>query len=63
MISESGAEETRGKITDEQTHDTEYYHDSDGGGEFSFKPDGGTTHLSVIDAEGNALAMSSTINL
>ena len=59
MISESAAEETRRRITDDETHEPGYYD----GSELSFKEDGGTTHVSVIDAEGNALALSSTINL
>ncbi|XP_072022773.1 glutathione hydrolase 1 proenzyme-like [Amphiura filiformis] len=59
MISEDAAESTRQRISDDETHEPEYYD----GGEFSFKEDGGTTHVSVIDAEGNALALSSTINL
>ena len=59
MLSEESADLTRKLIIDDETHEPEYY----GGDWFSFREDGGTTHLSVIDAEGNALALSSTINL
>ncbi|CAD5206532.1 unnamed protein product [Bursaphelenchus okinawaensis] len=48
----------RSKI-DEVTHDDSYY-----GGDFRMAvPDHGTTHISVIDKDGNAVSVTSTINL
>lgn len=40
------------------THDNEYY----GGSEY-FSEDHGTAHVSVIDSEGNAVAITSSVNL
>lgn len=48
----------RAKI-DGVSHDDAYY-----GGNFQAQPkDHGTTHISVIDKYGNAVAVTSTINL
>ncbi|XP_072048477.1 glutathione hydrolase 1 proenzyme-like [Amphiura filiformis] len=58
MLSEDAAETTRSRITDDVTHEPEYYSDT----EFTFNEDSGTTHVSVLDAEGNALALTSSIN-
>ncbi|PVU95007.1 hypothetical protein BB561_002135 [Smittium simulii] len=48
---------TRKNITDDKTHPYEYYNP-----EYSVE-DGGTTHLSVLDKDGMAVSMTSTINL
>uniref|UniRef100_A0A158R5X6 Gamma-glutamyltranspeptidase 1 n=1 Tax=Syphacia muris TaxID=451379 RepID=A0A158R5X6_9BILA len=42
----------------ETSHPSEYY-----GGDFEPLEDSGTTHISVIDSEGNAVSVTSTINL
>lgn len=50
--------EQASRITDNKTHRLEYYNPK-----FDIHEDHGTTHLSVIDNEGNAVALTSTINL
>lgn len=46
-------------LIDEKTHPDAYY-----GGNFQLAvPDHGTTHISVIDKHGNAVSVTSTINL
>ncbi|XP_071098106.1 glutathione hydrolase 1 proenzyme-like [Haliotis cracherodii] len=57
MTSREFGDSTRAKIDDAATHDAKYY-----GATFSSALDQGTTHLSVVDAEGNAVAITSTIN-
>ncbi|KAI6203633.1 Gamma-glutamyltransferase [Aphelenchoides besseyi] len=57
ITSESWAAIIRKLITDE-AHPDEYY-----GGHFSFRPDHGTSHISIIDQFGNAVSVTSTINL
>ncbi|CAD6184256.1 unnamed protein product [Caenorhabditis auriculariae] len=58
ITSDAWAEWVRSKITD-RTHDDAYY-----GGSFEAPPqDHGTTHISVVDADGNAVSVTSTINL
>ena len=57
MTSDSFAENLRQKIFDNSTHNVSYY-----GGFYSDWNDGGTTHLSVVSKEGDAVAVTSTIN-
>ncbi|KAF1771390.1 hypothetical protein GCK72_003216 [Caenorhabditis remanei] len=58
ITSKGWADWVRTKITDE-THPDDYY-----GGSFEAPPvDHGTTHVSIIDALGNAVSVTSTINL
>ena len=57
MISQSFTEELRRKINDNKIHNISYY-----GGFYSDWNDQGTTHLSVLSKEGDAVAVTSTIN-
>ncbi|PVV03626.1 hypothetical protein BB560_001893 [Smittium megazygosporum] len=52
------AEVVRKNITDDRTHSWKYYNP-----EFDIKDDHGTTHLSVVDKDGMAVSLTSTINL
>lgn len=45
-------------ITDDRTHPLEYYHPK-----FDIINDHGTMHLSILDADGMAIALTSTVNL
>lgn len=45
------------RITDDQTHATAYYDPH-----FDIHEDHGTTHISVVDSEGAAVALTSTVN-
>lgn len=58
MISQAYADELRAKISDEVTHTYEYYEPA-----FLNVEDSGTAHISIVDADGNACAATSTINL
>ncbi|XP_070573060.1 glutathione hydrolase 1 proenzyme-like [Ptychodera flava] len=58
MTSPEYAASLRDKINDNQTHDYLYY-----GPDFYLKDDTGTSHLCAVDADGNAVAVTSTINL
>lgn len=42
----------------ERTHDQEFY-----GGKEYFIPDHGTAHMSIIDGSGNAISVTSTVNI
>ena len=58
MITRRYAESLRLKINDAKTHPVEYY-DPD----FPLPEDHGTSHLSVIGANGDAVAFTSSVNL
>ncbi|PVD32768.1 hypothetical protein C0Q70_08214 [Pomacea canaliculata] len=58
MTSPEVGQEIRAKISDDKTHDISYYEPS-----FFNKNDHGTTHISVLDSEGNAVAITTTVNL
>jgi gamma-glutamyltranspeptidase len=51
------ANDIRSRITN-SAHPTAYY-----GGDFAPINDHGTTHITVMDADGNAVSVTSTINL
>ncbi|PAA80322.1 hypothetical protein BOX15_Mlig013069g3 [Macrostomum lignano] len=57
MTSSSYASELRSRITDDATHDVNYY-----GPMFEWKEDSGTTHVSLVDSDGNAISVTATIN-
>jgi gamma-glutamyltranspeptidase/glutathione hydrolase/leukotriene-C4 hydrolase len=57
MTSPAFTEELRQKINDHKIHNVSYY-----GGFYSDWNDHGTTHLSVLSKEGDAVAVTSTIN-
>ncbi|PAA85373.1 hypothetical protein BOX15_Mlig004909g1 [Macrostomum lignano] len=57
MTSSSYASELRSRITDDTTHDINYY-----GPIFEWKDGSGTTHVSLVDSDGNAIAITSSIN-
>ena len=59
LTSEAAAFETFLKINDSQTsQDPEYY-----GGEFQLNEEHGTSHTSVMAPNGDAVAVTSTVNL
>ncbi|CAN8328677.1 unnamed protein product [Cochlearia groenlandica] len=57
MLSPKFAQTIKNKINDDKTFDPKYY-----GGIWDEVRDHGTSHLSVIDGEKNAVSMTSTIN-
>lgn len=57
MTSAAYAKELHEKITDDITHPIEYYEP-----QFSILENHGTSHLSVVAADGSAVAATSTIN-
>ncbi|GFN83041.1 gamma-glutamyltranspeptidase 1 [Plakobranchus ocellatus] len=57
MVTLSFGEETRALINDSQTQPTSYYNPR-----AAITNDAGTSHLSVIDSQGSAVAVTSTIN-
>jgi gamma-glutamyltranspeptidase/glutathione hydrolase/leukotriene-C4 hydrolase len=46
------------KLITDHAHDENYY-----GGNFTMRNDHGTSHLSIVDKHGNAVSVTSTINL
>ncbi|XP_077996270.1 glutathione hydrolase 1 proenzyme-like [Glandiceps talaboti] len=59
LVSDDYADQLRGRIDEQNTHDISYY-----GADFYYIPeDAGTAHLSVVDQYGNAVSVTSTINL
>ncbi|CAH1233823.1 GGT1 [Branchiostoma lanceolatum] len=57
MTSRAYAESLRLKINDSRTYNYTYY-----GPSYAMPPDGGTSHLSVLAPNGDAVAVTSTIN-
>ncbi|XP_013608538.1 PREDICTED: gamma-glutamyltranspeptidase 1 isoform X1 [Brassica oleracea var. oleracea] len=57
MLSPEFAKDLKKKINDDKTFDPKYY-----GGMWNQIDDHGTSHLSIIDRERNAVSMTSTIN-
>ncbi|CAA7031891.1 unnamed protein product [Microthlaspi erraticum] len=57
MLSPKFAKGLKKKINDEKTFDPKHY-----GGKWNQIEDHGTSHLSIIDSERNAVSMTSTIN-
>lgn len=57
MTNASFTEELRKKIDDDKIHNVSYY-----GGYYSDWNDEGTTHLSVLSKDGDAVALTATIN-
>eukprot|EP00058_Branchiostoma_floridae_P026463 XP_002611954.1 hypothetical protein BRAFLDRAFT_60348 [Branchiostoma floridae] len=58
MTSSDFADSLRLRIDDGMTHNYTYY-----GPSFALSPDGGTAHLSVLGPNGDAVSVTSTINL
>ncbi|CEP11108.1 hypothetical protein [Parasitella parasitica] len=58
VISKEWADLVRKNITDDETHNAEYYQPH-----FAGNDPHGTMHLSVVDRDGSAVALTSTINL
>ena len=57
MTNQTFAETLRQKIWDNETHSNASYY-----GNFRFAKDYGTSHLSVLSPNGDAVALTSTIN-
>ena len=59
LLSKEYSDKIRRRITDDQTQSPEYYSED---GNVALYEEGGTTHVSVIDEEGNAVGISGSIN-
>ncbi|XP_072163900.1 glutathione hydrolase 1 proenzyme-like [Diadema setosum] len=57
MTSQTYADSLRARINDDRTYNYTYYDP-----EFQIVNDGGTSHISIVDQEGNAASVTSTIN-
>lgn len=58
VVTKQFAQQTYQRITDNATHHLPYYQ-----AKFDIVQDHGTTHLSVVDSDGMAVSLTSTINL
>lgn len=58
IISRDWADEIRQNISDDKTHPWKYYHP-----QYEHNNDNGTAHFSVLDKDGMAIAMTTTVNL
>ncbi|CAM1154145.1 Uncharacterised protein r2_g4234 [Pycnogonum litorale] len=58
LLSRTFADETRRKIDDDKTHEYQYYDNK-----YMSTDDHGTAHISVVDSYGNAVSLTSTIDL
>jgi len=58
LTSADYADYTRTRITDDRTHEVEYYDPA-----FQLVEDSGTAHASIMAADGSAVAITATINL
>ena len=58
MTSQDYASDVRSQIDDDETHETKHY-----GPAFSNVEDSGTGHISVLAPNGDAVAVTTTINL
>eukprot|EP00271_Cylindrocystis_brebissonii_P011640 TRINITY_DN29538_c0_g1_i1.p1 TRINITY_DN29538_c0_g1~~TRINITY_DN29538_c0_g1_i1.p1 ORF type:complete len:745 (-),score=113.16 TRINITY_DN29538_c0_g1_i1:523-2757(-) len=63
LMSEAFAAAVRANISDTRTFPPEhYYYGGPGGGRWAQLNDSGTTHLSIVDCNRNAVSLTSTIN-
>ena len=59
MINATTAAELKGRITDDRTHNVSYYNPE----KLAVPETHGTSQISVIDSEGMAISLTSTVNL
>ena len=58
MTTEWMAADMKSRIDDNVTHDVEYYDPA-----FQLNTEAGTSHLSILGPNGDAVSMTSTVNL